>query len=251
MFIGGAKNVEFKQGHSVRFDLSSVLDQLQISNKETLVVGPGAADRTHLSINGELVVNLTMNEYNKVVTQRSFSAIVSEGGACQSAYEPKTCGPFQHVLITSIDRSQSTILFEIDVQERLTSEHDEENNFISVLRRSLQSYSDKPMALGGLFRVEQGIVNAHVMPDFLDEDLISKDQVEQWLKFYEMHAPLNCFSVLLTEDIDKAGFRLEHTHFSSEHGQAGHYHFDVSPKDIRYRGYFLLCNEAVLVDPVA
>ena len=251
MFVGGAKNVEYKQGHSVRFDLSSVLDQLQISNEQTLVVGPGAADRTHLSINGELVVNLTMNEYNKVTRQRSVSAIVSEGKACQSAYQPHTCGPFQHLLISSIDPSQSAILVEIDVQERLTADHDEENNFISVLRRTLQSYSNQPMALGGLFRVEQGVVNAHVMPEFLDEDLTSKDQVEQWLKFYEMHAPLNCFSVLLTEDVNKAGFRLEHTHFSSEHGQAGHYHFDITPKDVRYRGYFLLCNEAVLVDPVA
>jgi len=106
------------------------------------------------------------------------------------------------------------------------------------------------MALGGIFRIEKGTVKAHIMPDFVDEDLTTKQQVDQWLKFYDMQAPLNCLSVLLTEDINNAGFRLEHTHFSSEHGQAGHYHFDITPKEVHYHGYFILCDEAVIVDPV-
>ncbi len=227
-----------------------MLDQLRIKNDQTLVIGPGAADRTHLSINGELVFNMTLDQYNRVITQRSYSSVVSKEEPHQSFYQPKTCGPFQHVMISSIDPTRSTILFEIDVQERLTDEHEEENNFISVLRRSLKQYSNEPMALGGIFRVEKGTVKAHIMPDFVDEDITTKHQVDQWLKFYDMHAPLNCLSVLLTEDINNAGFRLEHTHFSSEHGQAGHYHFDITPKEVHYHGYFILCDEAVIVDPV-
>jgi hypothetical protein len=250
MYIGGAKNVEYQQGHSVRFDVSSVLDQLRIKNEQTLVIGPGAADQTHLGTNGEVVFNMTLDQYNKIITQRSYSAIVSKDETQQSLYQPKTCGPFQHIMISSIDQTKSTILFEIDVQERLSDEDEEENNFISVIRRSLKQYSNEPIALGGIFRVEKGTVKAHVMPDFLHEDLTTKQQVDQWLNFYDMHSPLNCLSVLLTEDINNVGFRLEHSHFFSDHGQAGHYHFDITPKEIHYRGYFIVCNEAILVDPV-
>jgi hypothetical protein len=251
MPIGGAKNVEYKQGHSVRFDVSSVLDQLHIKNEQTLVIGPGAADQTHLSLNGELVFNMTLDQYNKVITQRSYSSVISEEDEpCQSLYQPKTCGPFQHIMISSKDGTQSPILIEIDVHERLTTEHEEENNFISVIRRSLKQYSKEPIALGGIFRVEKGTIKAHIMPDFVNEDLTTKKQVDEWLKFYDMDAPLNCVSVLLTEDINNAGFRLEHSHFFSDHGQAGHYHFDITPKEVHYHGYFMVCNEAIIIDPV-
>ncbi|CAF1478738.1 unnamed protein product [Rotaria sp. Silwood1] len=37
--LGGAKNVDFKQDHSIRFDISSVLDQLHVKNDQTLVIG--------------------------------------------------------------------------------------------------------------------------------------------------------------------------------------------------------------------
>ena len=194
---------------------------------------------------------MTFDQYNRIITQRSYSSVIGKDEKpCQNLYKAKTCGPFQHLLISSIDRTESTILFEIDVQERLTDEHEEENNFISVIRRSLKQYSTDPIALGGMFRVEKGTVKAHIMPDFVNEDLITKKQVDQWLKFYDMTAPLNCLSVLLTEDIDNAGFRLEHSHFFSDHGHAGHYHFDTTAKEIHYHGYFILCREAVIVDPI-
>lgn len=249
--LGGAKNVEYKQGHSVRFDISSVLNQLHINNSETLVTGPGAADATHVNINGELVFNMTLDQYNRIVNQRSYSSVITEKDQpCQDLYPHKTCGPFQHLMISSIDNKKSSILIEIDVQERLSDEDEEENNFVSIIRRSLKEYSKEPMALGGIFRVEKGTVKGHVMPDFVNEDLTTKAQVDQWLKFYDVDAPLNCLSVLLTEDINNAGFRLEHTHFFSNHGQAGHYHFDITPKQIHYHGYFILCDEAIMVDPV-
>lgn len=194
---------------------------------------------------------MTLDQYNKVITQRSYSSIVTkEEQPYQCLYQAKTCGPFQHIMISSINQAKSAILFEIDVQERLTPEHEEENNFISVIRRSLKEYSKEPMALGGIFRVEKGTVKAHVMPDFVNEDLITKEKVDQWLKFYDMDAPLNCLSVLLTEDINDAGFRLEHSHFFSDHGQCGHYHFDTTPKEVHYHGYFIVCHEAAIVDPI-
>jgi hypothetical protein len=43
----------------------------------------------------------------------------------------------------------------------------------------------------------------------LNEDLITKQQVDQWYKFDNIGEPSNCLSVLLTEDINRAASRLE------------------------------------------
>jgi hypothetical protein len=88
------------------------------------------------------------------------------------------------------------------------------------------------------------------MPDFLNEDLITKHEVDQLLKFCNMRGPLNWLSVLLIEDANNIGFCLEHSHLFSDHGQAGHYHFNITSKVIHYHGYFLVCNEAIVADPV-
>ncbi|CAF4695394.1 unnamed protein product, partial [Rotaria magnacalcarata] len=77
-------------------------------------------------------------------------------------------------MISSIDRTKLAILVEIDVQERLFDDNEEENNFISIIRHGLKQYSKEPMALGGIFRIEKGAVRAHVMPDFVNEDLLGK-----------------------------------------------------------------------------
>ncbi|CAH2222792.1 ester hydrolase C11orf54 homolog isoform X2 [Pelobates cultripes] len=67
--------------------------------------------------------------------------------------------------------------------------------------------------------------------------LITDDDVDQWLKFYEMKAPLICQSVFVSHD---PGFdlRLEHTHCFSHHGEGGHYHTDTTPDTVQYHGYF-------------
>ncbi|CAF3787945.1 unnamed protein product, partial [Rotaria sordida] len=102
-----------------------------------------------------------------------FSIVTKEDEPYQNFYQPKTCGQFQHILISSTNCAKSTILFEIDVKKRLTDECKEENNFISVIRYSLKQYSKEPMVLEGIFRIEKGIIKVHVMPDFLNEDLIT------------------------------------------------------------------------------
>lgn len=42
--------------------------------------------------------------------------------------------------------------------------------------------------------------------------------------------------------------RVEHFHCFSEHGQGGHYHFDTTPNEVEYRGYFMLADYVYRVD---
>ena len=43
------------------------------------------------------------------------------------------------------------------------------------------------------------------------------------------------YSLLLFQDLD---LRIEHFHCFSSHGDGGHYHYDTTPNNASYRGYF-------------
>jgi len=87
------------------------------------------------------------------------------------------------------------------------------------------------------------------MPDFPRKDMLSRKVVEEWLQFYEMKAPLICLSVFISNDKQNLGLRLEHTHFYSAHGDGGHYHFDTTPSEVEYEGYFVTCEAAYRLNP--
>lgn len=65
--------------------------------------------------------------------------------------------------------------------------------------------------------------------------------------------------VLISKDPKKMDFRLEHTHFVSDHGEGtmqidvltavgGHYHYDVTPDEIEYWAYFVPCQVAYRIE---
>lgn len=93
-----------------------------------------------------------------------------------------------------------------------------------------------------MFRVTKGAVHAHIMPDFPKRD-VNAEFCKTWLKYFSFHAPITCLSVLVTEDVGDLNLRLEHTHFFSDHGEGGHYHYDTTPKDIEYVGYYVPAEE--------
>ena len=42
--------------------------------------------------------------------------------------------------------------------------------------------------------------------------------------------------------------RLEHTHCFSDHGAGGHYHYDSTPEQAEYLGYFTVCDRLFRID---
>ncbi|XP_071076256.1 ester hydrolase C11orf54-like isoform X2 [Desmodus rotundus] len=91
----------------------------------------------------------------------------------------------------------------------------------------LQKYSEKYHDFGcalpaDLFASEGQPGKTHVMPpEFSSCPLNSEEEVNKWLHFFEMKAPLICQTVFVSKD---PGFdlRLEHTQFFSHHGEGGH-----------------------------
>ena len=94
--------------------------------------------------------------------------------------------------------------------------------------------------MAGVFQIVNGNIKAHVMPDFCGQDLLSNKQVNDWLRFFEMKSPLTCICTLVSNDLNDLNLRLEHCHFYSDHGDGGHYHYDITPDIVEYDGYFIL-----------
>jgi hypothetical protein len=42
--------------------------------------------------------------------------------------------------------------------------------------------------------------------------------------------------------------RVEHTHCFSAHGEGGHYHYDLTPKEVQYTGYFVVVEAMYRID---
>jgi hypothetical protein len=112
------------------------------------------------------------------------------------------------------------------------------------------------VGVGGVFRIVNGKIKSHVMPNFPTKDLLTQEDVDAWLKFYHVGPvsyadPLTCLTVFQSTDLAGWDLRLEHTHFFQKVqdgvlgkdeggvGHGGHYHYDLTPETIEYEGYFL------------
>lgn len=54
--------------------------------------------------------------------------------------------------------------------------------------------------MGGTFLIKSGKVHQHIMPDFSKTPLNSEEDLNNWLKFYNMSAPLVAVGAFVTRD---------------------------------------------------
>lgn len=53
---------------------------------------------------------------------------------------------------------------------------------------------------GGTFLLKEGKAKQHIMPEFSTEPINSDEEVEKWLHFYNMSAPLIAVGTLVSAD---------------------------------------------------
>ena len=102
-------------------------------------------------------------------------------------------------------------------------------------------------SLGGVFVIKKGKARLQVMPDFSKTPLKTREEVNEWLRYFDMSAPLVCLSVFHSYD---PGLELwmEHTHCFSDHNQGGHYHEDTTPDEVGYEAYFNVASVLYRID---
>ncbi|XP_060074383.1 ester hydrolase C11orf54 homolog [Ylistrum balloti] len=206
------------------------------------MIGAGAGPWEHVGCNSEMMNNVILDCDGGVVRNNAHIAKVNpENDGC--ILEKLTVAEFNLMGNFLVSEGKCCKVLEVKAGKRTGEE-----NFVSCMRKTLQSfYQEKIVALGGVFLIEKGKAKLHIMPDFSKEPLTTPKQVGDWLNFYDMSAPLVCVGELVSHD-PGMDLRVEHFHCFSEHGEGGHYHWDITPDDVQYRGYFVLADYIYRVD---
>ncbi|OXB78223.1 UNVERIFIED_CONTAM: hypothetical protein H355_006166 [Colinus virginianus] len=218
------------------YDLNTVAKDIELPG--AFILGAGAVSSRVLGVNAELIPIVQTKNEKKPAVNGSYIAQINpaDKGCLLEKYSSKY-SDCEFGLLANLYASegQPGKVIEVKVNGRTG-----ELNFVSCLRQTLEKhYGEKPVGLGGTFIIQKGKAKIHIMPpEFSACPLNTDEDVNNWLKFFEMKAPLICQPVIVSRD---PGFdlRLEHTHCFSQHGEGGHYHADTTPEAAQYRGYLL------------
>uniref|UniRef100_A0A8C3JMN9 Chromosome 11 open reading frame 54 n=1 Tax=Calidris pygmaea TaxID=425635 RepID=A0A8C3JMN9_9CHAR len=218
------------------YDLNTVAKDIELPG--AFILGAGAASSKILGVNAELIPIVQTKSEKKPAVNGSYVAQINpaDKGCLLEKYSSKyTDCEFGLLANLYASEGQPGKVIEVKANGRTG-----ELNFVSCLRQILEKhYGEKPVGMGGTFVIQKGKAKIHIMPpEFSACPLNTDEDVNNWLKFFEMKAPLICQTVIVSRD---PGFdlRVEHTHCFSHHGEGGHYHQDTSPDSVQYLGYLL------------
>ena len=216
--IGG---VPYLTPHVQRHKLYDMRDYPTMTGlSKGLVIGAGAAPWPYLNRNAEMMPNLFVEEDKSVSVQKTQIARTFDHDDSYSTEEiPK-------------EETRNSLLGNLFVSEGKTGRVLKINcrkrkgniNFTNCLKESLEKgFPELFLGLGGVFHIASGKAKFHIMPDFSPCPLHTDKEVENWLKFNEMPAPLTVLSTLVAND-PGLDLRPERSHGWGEEGQGGHYH---------------------------
>lgn len=220
------------------YDLADICSLSGLSR--AFVIGAGAGPHRHVGVNSELIANVKcLGDGCAAIQSRTCKIFDSE-----YLLEPLDTTTFSLLGNFFISEGKQGKVIEVKAKKRKGPE-----NLISCMRKSLAGrYGSDPVGLGGVFLIETGKAKIHVMPDFSTDPLNSDEDVNKWLKFFDMSAPLVCLTGECVSYDPGLDLRVEHTHCFSRHGDGGHYHYDTTPDEVSYHGYFNLADVLYRID---
>ncbi|MFH4974409.1 hypothetical protein AB6A40_001118 [Gnathostoma spinigerum] len=228
--VGGTSNL-FPDVHLEKtYDLREICKTCELP--QGFVFGPGAGPFHVIGNSCEMVADANF-KLSPAKVSTKIAKIVAEG-KCYEAFtisEPK----FSLMANLAISNGGPSKVLKICASRRTGV-----FNFPEAIRATLfNKYVDKLVSLGGVFILKKGTAKLHIMPDVPQKGFKSISEIaDGWLRYFEMKAPLICASVVHSTDSAGHKLRLEHTHCYSDHGDAGHYHYDITPDSVEYEGYF-------------
>ena len=241
--VGGEPYMHDPKLIGAEFDYEEI--SKMIGSEKSYALGAGSGAMSCLDGHcGELVIN------ENLITDESKSIIARVGKNKECIAEKYTArkhGGLGNVFYT--DGVKGKV-----IKIKIKGRSGEQGSLTQAMRKSLsdnlQIKDNEHIALAGVFRILNGKIRSHVQPDYKDikheyYDPKQMKCVKDFLQFYEPVGPeLQGYCVLWTGDPTGGDLNLresgEHTHFHSytKENIAGHYHFDVTPEEIEYEGYF-------------
>ncbi|KAG0719875.1 Ester hydrolase C11orf54 [Chionoecetes opilio] len=220
------------------YDIKDLATSVELPN--SFIVGAGAGPHNYVGVNSELVANVVVG--NQANNCSRAAKVDAASGKCELIKLPQEQTGCALMLNMFASEGKGGKVLKIQAKTRTG-----DNNLVSCLRQALENhYGDKPVGLGGTFRLVEGKAKCHVMPDFSPVPLTCDGDVNGWLKFYDMAAPMVFASTLISMD-PGMDLRIEHSHGYGE-DTGGHYHYDTTPDTVEYEGYYNVAEFMYRVD---
>ncbi|XP_046424646.1 ester hydrolase C11orf54 homolog isoform X3 [Neodiprion fabricii] len=215
------------------YDVKSICQNVN-HNGKAFVVGAGAGPWPLVNTNCELIMNVSISPAESSTKNATHICIVDkDNGKCIDQTLSSSETRFALLANLFVSEGKPGKVIKVHAKKRTGS-----NDFIASIRKALAArYTNQLVGLGGTFLLKEGKANQHIMPDFSKVPLTSDDDLNKWLRFYEMSAPLVAVGTLVTAETD-LDLRVQHFHSFSHHGEGGHYHYDTTPDTVEYLGYF-------------
>ncbi|XP_054380925.1 ester hydrolase C11orf54 homolog isoform X11 [Pongo abelii] len=180
------------------YDLNKIAKEIKLPG--AFILGAGAGPFQTLGFNSEFMpVIQTESEHKPPVNGSYFAHVNPADGGCLLEKYSEKCHDFECALLANLFASEGQPGKVIEVKaKRRTGPL----NFVTCMRQTLEKhYGNKPIGMGGTFIIQKGKVKSHVMPaEFSSCPLNSDEEVNKWLHFYEMKAPLVCLPVFVSRD---------------------------------------------------
>ena len=253
--VGGEPYMHDPKFIGAEFDYEEI--SKMIGSEKSYALGAGSGAMSCLDGHcGELVIN------ENLITDESKSIIARVGKNKECIAEKYTArkhGGLGNVFYTDGNRGK---VIKIKIKGRSGEQGSLTQAMRKALSDNLKIKDNGHIALAGVFRILNGKIRSHVQPDYKDikHEYYDSEQmkcVKDFLQFYEPVGPeLQSYCVLWTGDPTGGNLNLresgEHTHFHSytKENVAGHYHFDVTPEEIEYEGYFNTAEEVHRVNNI-
>ena len=237
--VGGQPNLAPTPDFTKKYDLLNIGRLMEMPHEQGALLGAAAGPFHVVGMNSELMPNLRWAS-EEVVNETHFAKVKDDGSALCEKLSSHDCALMANLF--------GSLGLPGDVLHVTASSRTSTLNFTEAIRKALQdAYGTRTISLGGVFVISKGKANLHVMPDFSPTPLVTEEQKQKWLRFYEMEAPLVCLSVLHSHD-PELDLRIEHTHCFSDHGEGGHYHYDTTPEDVQYEAWFNVAEVLYRID---
>ena len=241
--VGGEPYMHDKRYIGAEFDYEEIAKL--IGSEKSYALGAGSGAMSCLEGHcGELIID------DNLITKENKSIIAKVGKNKECITEKYSCrkhGGLGNIFYS--DGKKEKVL-KIRISKRSGKQGSLSQAIRTALINQLNLKNNNHIALGGIFRILKGQIRAHIQPDYKDIKYEYYDPklmkcTKDFLQFYEPVGPnLQCYSVLWTGDPTEGKLNLresgEHTHFYDFKNKScsGHYHFDVTPDEIQYEGYF-------------
>ena len=261
--VGGPQNLSPSPNLKKKYDLNSVSLLAQMSTDTGFMLGAGAGPFQVLGQNSELMPNFAYGaavdgEGSRNERNHTHYAKITKRDTVCCAHIPDNSTDF--ALMCNLFCSDGTPGPCIHITAKSRSGP---LNFTETVQKALKtSFGDKLISIGGVFLIREGTAKMHVMPDFPEKPFKSRDDVEKWLRYFNMdfsttagpeNGPLVCLSVFHSGDDKGLDLRPEHTHCFTvadyddadgkeprETTKGGHYHYDLddTKEEIEYEAWF-------------